>query len=304
MPEPQLPTDFIVHIRQLFGEAGAAWLQGLPELIETCSQRWSIQVLEPYTPLSYNYAARARGAGGEPLVLKLGIPHPELVSEIAALQHFDGDGMVRLVQADASLGALLLERLEPGTPLREVADEEQATRIAAGVMQQLWKPISEPHPFPSAAKWGRGFERLRAEFGGGTGPFDKRMVSRAEGLFAELLASAGAPVLLHGDLHHWNILAAQRQPWLALDPKGVVGEPAYETGALLRNPFPHLLEMQNPRRMLRRRADMLAELLGFDRQRISGWAFSQAVLSAWWSYEDHESGLAPWLGVAELLEDI
>jgi streptomycin 6-kinase len=95
-------------------------------------------------------------------------------------------------------------------------------------------------------------------------------------------------VLLHGDLHHWNVLRAQREPWLVIDPHGVIGEPAYETGALLRNPNDRLLDLPDPPRTLSRRVDILSERLGFDRQRIIGWAMAQAVLSAIWSVEDRE----------------
>jgi streptomycin 6-kinase len=143
--------------------------------------------------------------------------------------------------------------------------------------------------------------RLRAEFGGGVGPFPPRLVEQAERLFAELLGSMETPVLLHGDLHHWNILAADRRPWLAIDPKGVVGEPAYEVGALLRN---KLDVAPNISRLTMRRIDQLAEALGFDRQRLVGWCLAQAVLSAWWSYEDHGGGWEEMVEFAEMLDGL
>jgi streptomycin 6-kinase len=121
-------------------------------------------------------------------------------------------------------------------------------------------------------------------------------VDTAERLFAELLASQAEPVLLHGDLHHFNILAAERQPWLALDPKGVVGEPAYEVGALLRNPSP-----DQPAHVQARRVAQLAEALALDRERLLGWGVAQAVLSGWWMYEDHGYGWEPALACAEVL---
>ncbi|HEU5347271.1 MAG TPA: aminoglycoside phosphotransferase family protein, partial [Ktedonobacterales bacterium] len=147
----------------------------------------------------------------------------------------------------------------------------------------------------------KGFQRLHATFDGTTGPFAQSLVEQAESLFAELLASSSTPMLLHGDLHHWNILAAERAPWLALDPKGVAGEPAYEVGAWMRNPVPQVFSWPNPERLLRRRADIFAEHLGFDRQRLLAWSMAQAVLSAWWSYEDHGRGWGPMMAWAELL---
>jgi streptomycin 6-kinase len=112
------------------------------------------------------------------------------------------------------------------------------------------------------------------------------------------------PMLLHGDLHHDNILAAQREPWLTIDPKGLVGEPAYETGALLRNPLPQLLEVPQPGRVLARRVNQLAEELDFDRARVRGWGLTQAVLSAWWSVEDFGDVSDFAIACAELLASI
>jgi streptomycin 6-kinase len=119
-----------------------------------------------------------------------------------------------------------------------------------------------------------------------------------------LLASAGEPALLHGDLHHGNILADGPAAWRAIDPKGLVGEPAYEAGALLRNPLPELLAWPDPRRILSRRLDVLAGALGFDRARLRDWGFAQAVLSGWWSFEDHGHGWEPAIACAELLAGV
>jgi streptomycin 6-kinase len=146
--------------------------------------------------------------------------------------------------------------------------------------------LPRPHIFPTAADWGLGFDRCRAHFGGGPGPFPSKLFEEAESLYAELLNTSSPPTLLHGDLHHGNILAATRAPWLAIDPQGVVAEPAYEVGALLRNPLPQLLSLPDPVRTTERRIAQLSEELGLDRARVRGWALSQALLSAWWSIED------------------
>ncbi|HEX8148131.1 MAG TPA: aminoglycoside phosphotransferase family protein [Pyrinomonadaceae bacterium] len=221
-------------------------------------------------------------------MLKVGVPAAELLSELESLRLFDGRGAARLVDADAEWGALLLERLEPGTPLVALCegDDGAATRAAAGVMKRLWRPVPAAHNFPTAADWGGGLRRLRERFGGGTGPLPRRLVEEAESLFAELLASADEPAVTHGDLHHGNVLAAAREPWLAIDPKGLVAEPAYEVGALLRNPLPQLLRWPHPVRVTERRIAQLSEELKLERARVRGWGLAQAVLSAWWSIED------------------
>lgn len=298
-----IPEEFAGAIVGQHGEAGRVWLSRLPGLVERCAARWSLKVGPPFPSLSYNYATPAEGPGGERLVLKVGVPVAELSSEVEALRLFDGRGAARLLDADAEWGALLLERLEPGTQLVALCEEDDAAAAAAaaGVMKKLWRPVPAAHNFPTAADWGRGLGRLREYFGGGTGPFPRRLVEEAESLFAELLASSGEPVLTHGDLHHGNVLAAARAPWLAIDPKGLVAEPAYEVGALLRNPLPQLFHWPEPVRVTERRIAQLSEELGFDRARVRGWGLVQAVLSEWWTIEDGgelgEDGYA----VAEIL---
>ena len=292
----ELPESFRRRVTGAFPE-GAAWLDSLPARIAECEQRWKIQASAPFE-LSYSYVAAARTAGGEEVVLKLGVPNRELRSEIAALQLYGGGAAVRLLDSDAERGLLLLERLSPGEKLASLHDDEQATRIAAGLMRELWRPLPANHSLPTTADWAAGLRRLRPKFGGGTGPFPARLVEMAESLFGELHQSSESPVLLHGDLHHLNILFSQRRGWVAIDPKGVVGERAYEPAALLENPEPgRSLDLA----VQRRRIEVLAEELGLDPQRIVRWAAAHAVLSAWWTYEDSAGDWEPALACAEVL---
>jgi streptomycin 6-kinase len=298
-----VPDNFARTMVEVYGDEGAAWLNELPALIAELERRWSLTVLPPYA-LSYNYVAPAVRADGTPVVLKVRFPGDGPLTEIAALRLYDGHGMVKLLEADPDRGAFVLERLAPGAPLATMVpiDDERATSIAAEVIRQLWQgPAGAPPADPlygTITDWAEGMQRMRAYFGGTTGPFPRALVEQAESLFTELLASQAAPVLLHGDLHHENILSAERAPWLAIDPQGIVGEPAYEVGALLRN---HVLELPNPGRVMARRVDQLAEQLGFDRARVRGWGLAQAVLSAWWSIEDHGYGGEEAIACAELL---
>jgi streptomycin 6-kinase len=299
-----LPSRLVRNVAGAFGDAGIQWVERLPELVAECAGRWSLAVQPPLPNLSYTYIAPVRRRDGTAAILKLGVPNPELACEVEALRAYDGRGSVRLLEADARAGALLLERLVPGVPLVQVSDDEEATHVAARVMGHLWRPVPPTHRFPSVARWAAGLDRLRARFQGGSGPFPPALVDRAEKLFADLLASSGEPVLLHGDLHHENILRAQRQSWLAIDPKGVVGEPAYEVGALLRNVAPRLLEGQQPERVVARRVEILSEELGFDRTRLLGWGLAQAVLAAWWCIEDDVDGWEGFVRCAELVDEV
>jgi streptomycin 6-kinase len=224
-------------------------------------------------------------------VLKIGFPNRELLSEMHALQVFDGNGMVQLLDVDFERQAFLLERVSPGIELISMHDDDDSViRNAARVMQQYWRPFDEARPLLTVENWTGGLARLRSRYHGTTGPFPKYLVDAAERIFAEYIPSQGEAVLLHGDLHHWNILSATRRPWLAIDPKGVIGEREFDTGAILRNPGGKRFDLRSLMDIQARRVDILCELLGFERERVLGWGLAQAVLSAWWAVEDEGHG--------------
>lgn len=302
----KLPEHFINTIQGTFGEKGRLWLQQLPALIQACAVRYELQVQTAVSNLSYNYVAPATRADGTEVMLKIGVPHRELLTEMASLQLCQGQGAVKLLASDAELGVLVLERLQPGRSLVGMFpdDDEEATRIAAAVMRRFWQPVPKDPIFPTIYDWSFGLQRLRNEFDGGVGPFPRKLVEQAESLFAELLPSIDDVVLLHGDLHHDNILAAEREPWLVIDPKGVIGEPAYEVGAWLRNPVPGIFTHPDLRELTGRRIAILSEMLDLDRQRLMGWGMAQAVLSGWWSYEDEGYGWEDVLVCADVLAEL
>ena len=293
--------EFADRIAAAFGSDGEEWLAGLPAKLQEISRKWSLTIQPPFEGMAYNYVAPViRGDGGR-AVLKVGVPNPELQTEMEALRIFDGQWMVKLLAADSVAGAMLLERLDPGRPIVELGDDRRATPAACQVMLELPRPSSGDGPFPTLADWAKGFDRLRSEFDGGTGPFPQRLVERAESDLRELLKSSNKPTLLHGDLHHWNILSARRAPWLAIDPKGLIGEPEYETGAWLRNPLPALLKSTEARQVIKRRIDQFSMELEFDRERILAWGIYQAVLAGWWSYGEGDQDWKKWVAIAELI---
>jgi streptomycin 6-kinase len=298
--------DFNTRIRAAFGAAGEAWLAELPALLQQCAQRWSLELGEPF-PLSYNYVTRATQRGA-PVVLKIGVPQPELLTELAAMQRFAGEGAARQIAVDTDLGAQLLELVTPGDTLAAhfpVRDDD-ATRIAARVMRRLWQPIApaDAAAFPTLERWTRGIDEAVARNAALPHPLPPALVARAAALRRALLDSAPAPVLLHGDLHHENILASDRDPdgWLLIDPKGVVGERAYDCGPFLMNPIGWPRRVADPRALLRRRIALLADALALDPARIAGWAFVHCVLSAWWSASDGDGDGREALEVAGLME--
>jgi streptomycin 6-kinase len=279
-------AECAARIVDIHGAAGQRWVDELPGLLAACAERWSLALEEPYGQLSYHYVAPAVRADGSRVVLKAGVPAPSLAREMAALRQFAGAPVVRLVDGDAAMGVMLLEEVRPGTPLSSLGEDEVVIREAVRVMQRLWTPVAPDHGFATVDQWGAELEKLREQFGGGTGPFPPALVARAEQLFARFARETAVPLLLHGDMHPRNILAAEREPWLAIDPKGVVGDPLYDVACLI-NGVPPLADKRLVRQILARRADLLAELLGVDRRRIHRWGLADAVLAAWWSYEDH-----------------
>lgn len=296
-----IPPNFARMILEVHKEQGAAWLQRLPSIINDYATRWDLIVGPPFEPLSYNYVAPAVRSDGSDVVLKLGVPEPTVNGELEALRLYDGRGIVRLLESDPEQSVMLLERLNPGTMLSSLSDDQYATSIAAGVMRQLWQPAPAEHRFVTLDDWFAGLADLRPQFEGSTGPFEVRLVEEAESVSRELLASTTEPMVLHGDFHHYNVLAAERQPWLAIDPKGIVGDPAYEPGAFLYNALPDDLGDRELGRLLARRVDQLAEELLLDRDRVLAWGVAQAVLSGWWSYEDHGHGWEEVMRVAACL---
>ena len=198
------------------------------------------------------------------------------------LRAFEGNGIVRVFEFDA--GAVLLERLAPGNNLvsmvREGKDDE-ATRILAGVMQQLANHAS-PDGCPTVFDWAGGFSRY---LNSADEQIPADFVHEAQELYLRLAQSSSRPMLLHGDLHHYNLLSDRERGWVAIDPKGVVGELEYEVGAILRNPIELPDCLTNPE-VIQARLRILSAALHLDHQRALQWSFAQAVLSAIWTVDD------------------
>lgn len=299
-----VPRSLIQATATMRGAAGAEWLKRLPTLVTDVEHRWSLEAGPPFAGLSANWVAPATLADGTPAVLKMSFPEDkEFGTEAQALRLFDGRGICRLIRLDRERGAMLLERCEPGAPLTTVQDDEEATSIAADVLRRIWRPAPPEHSFPLVSDWARGFDRLRRHYDGGTGPMPAALVERAESLFAELIPSQAEQVLLHGDFHHENVLSAGRESWMAIDSKGVVGEPAYDAATLLREP-PELARDPNASRVLEHRLEQLSGELGLDRERLRGWALAQSVLAAYWGLEDSGRAWDEALVFARLLSEI
>jgi streptomycin 6-kinase len=278
MNDLPLPRNLADSIASTEDPQRLAWLERLPGIVRGLAHDWDLELGTPFQPGGQcSWVAPARAADGARLVLKVELLHPEAEREADALRFWDGNGAAR-IHADAILGdtiALLLERCEPGTLLSELTEPEQ-DEVVCALLPRLWREPPAGYEFPSlqamCAAWANETEDAFARVGDSTASagIDRGLVRAGLELFRSLPASADRHVLLATDLHAENILAAEREPWLAIDPKPHVGDPVYD-------PLQHML---NCDRLLTDPAGLahrLADLLELDRDRLVLWLFARIV---------------------------
>ena len=265
-------------------EHGRAWLDALPRAVEESAAHWRLRLEEPFPYAFTSLAIPARMEDGRDVVLKVQHVDRETEHEALALRRWNGDGAVLLLDRFPVRDALLLERCIPGTPLRP----DVAVDVLIGLLPRLWKPATSP-PFRTladeAAHWAASLGARRQ--------FNPRLVDAALDAIRDLATSQGEQVLLHQDLHGWNVLAAQREPWLAIDPKPLVGEREFGLAPIIRS-----LELGSGRREVLHRLDQLTSDLGLDRERALRWCIAQTVA---WSVE--KGGVPDHVQVVEWLLD-
>jgi streptomycin 6-kinase len=279
MDELSIPDAVVTMNLAAHGEAGRAWLDSLPVLLAELRDRWRLSVGRPYAGGAVAFVAPAEREDGERVVLKVSFVEEETRNEADALALWDGVGVVRLLDADRDRGALLLERLEPGTSLEEHPDRDEAISIACRLLRRLWRPVPGPHPFSLvtdvARRWAvelpERFERLDVLF-------EPSLVDQAVALCLERSASNEDQVLANRDFHLGNVLAARREPWLLIDPKPLVGEPAFDTGHFLRSLLRNASSTSHAGELTRQ----LASELGLDPEHVRQWAFIRSVEDVLW----------------------
>lgn len=263
----------------------SAWLARLPDTIRELRDRWS---LSPGTPLdcddvSCAWVAPVVRADGSRAVLKLGMPHVEGANEIQALLFWDGAPTVRVLEADVGLNAMLLEQIQPGTALTELPEREQDV-VIAGLLRRLWRRPAAPHPFrPLSAMTGYWAGETIAD--AHKWP-DAGLVEEGLRLFDELSRPSADDVLLAADLHAGNVLRAQREPWLVIDPKPFVGDRAYDATQHLLNCQGRMLTAPNAT------IHNFADLLGVDAERVRLWTFARSAAEPRDAWDDDSVTLA------------
>jgi streptomycin 6-kinase len=244
------------------------------------ARRWRVTIDDSRETPSSLIAYGRRGS--QPVVLKVVKHEGDEWRSGETLTAFCGKGVVRVCEHDA--GALLLERLSPGHSLVDLVisgRDDEATSIVARIIDVM-SAAAAPEACPTVHDWGTAFDRYTAT---GDSQISEQLVSRAREVYSMLASSQRNPRLLHGDLQHSNILFDRDRGWVAIDPKGVIGDVEFEIGAALRNPRDAPALMANST-ILERRLRQYATALSVDYRRVVGWAFAQAVLSAIWSVED------------------
>ena len=270
-------TTFEENITAIYGAKGQQWLTNLPHLVARLASTWRLTHLQPFENLTYNHVLQGI-QGALPIVLKLSLDPTSLHQEIAALQAFSGFGAVDVVVQ--SEGALLLSRACPGKSLKQSfpIHDIRTTHVALDVMMRLHQaPLPDTSHFLSIAGRLAALDQDVA--------ISKPFLIKARTLRDQLLATATKPVLLHGDLHHDNILS-HKGGWIAIDPKGVVGESAYEVATFVHNPIPELLHETDVRPLIAERIKVFSHALCIDESRLYQWCFVQAVLAWVWAIED------------------
>lgn len=299
---PPLPPEFVRTVVDLHGTAGQDWLDSLASIVDACANRWSLTIQAPFS-LTYNYVTPAVDADGRPCVLKLAPPSSrDFQREAAVLSAVDGQGAVAVLDYEQSLGAMLLERALPGDELWPSPswDEDGASRVVADVLRRWRRPAPTSVPLTHLGEFADTFVRYASEHGS-TGALPRGLVDDAARTFNALLESTDEQVLLHGDMHQGNILRSHRDGWLAIDPHGAVGDPAYDCAPGLRNPRPVLAAAPDLAGLLRNRVVVLAAALELDEGRIAAWGFAHAVLSEIWQVEVHGELQGVGLAVARAL---
>ena len=266
-----VPEQLIANCRKV--PERQEWLNNLPAMLEDLTSRWSLRIAAPFdhANVTCSWVAPVFRADGTPAVLKVGMPHMEGADEIHGLRFWSGDPTVQLLEADYELGAMLLERCLPGYMLRCEPEEKQDLVIAA-LLKRLWRrstSLQATHGFRPLSELLYGWSQETLDQ---TRYWtDAGLVREGLQIFQALGKPAPPDTLLATDLHAGNVLRAQREPWLVIDPKPFIGDPPYDVVQHLHNCEARL--HADPRGMVKR----LGELAEVDVERLQLWTFARAA---------------------------
>lgn len=279
-----IPEDFKDKITVTFGDKGKEWLEKLPEILKACIEKWALVDCSISKSLSYNFVCFANSPKFGEVALKIGVPNPELYTEIKALSLYEGKNICKCYDYDAELGAFIIERIMPGEDLTALNDVNERMEIAADLIFKLNAPVDDSDGFPTYTDWvSRAFKRAKNENVVGTKMLD--FIHMAEEFYKEIEASNKPQVLLHGDLHHFNILQEGIGSWKAIDPKGVVGPHYFECGAFMENQL-HMVAEEKKFDILNKMIEIFSVKFRETKYTMSKAFFVNSVLRTCWTFED------------------
>jgi streptomycin 6-kinase len=269
----EVPEELRTAMVYWHGPAGATWIERLPAVVEGLERKFGVRCERVLEGGAVSLVADVRCDDGSPAVLKVAYRDSENNTEPDALRLLGGRRVVRLLAYDRESHGMLLERLEPGTPLLAVVpDEEAANEVAAELLPDIWVTPPRRPRFPSLDRIASHVaDRLPMRVAIAPDPRARALLGRARSDLRELAKSQPRRVLLHRDYHRLNVLQ-HGDGWRIIDPKPVVGDPAFDLGCLIRDDPDAVLAEAYPARRLARRVDQLCEALAVDRERALGWA--------------------------------
>ncbi|MEU9124576.1 aminoglycoside phosphotransferase family protein [Streptomyces sp. NPDC048506] len=286
-----VPDAFAASYRAHGAEA-SAWIAELPRLAGDLLARWD---LRPDGPVAYGMASLVvpvLQADGTPAVLKLQQLRDETAGAAAGLRAWRGDGIVRLLDHDEDTGTQLLERLDATRTLSSITDDAQAMQILAALMARLTSVPAPENLRQLSAITATMLDLTPQAVPALHDPAEQRLVRTCASAVAELLGEPGDR-LLHWDLHYDNVLAGEREPWLAIDPEPLAGDPGFELLPALDNRWDDVVATGDVAAAILRRFDLLTEVLGLDRRRATGWTLGRVLQNALWDIEDGATALEP-----------
>ncbi len=289
----EVPQRLMASYATGFGEEGRAWIAELPSLAPDMLDRWQLRRDGAVRSGQASLVLPVLRHDGTHAVLRLQMPREETAAALIGLRTWNGDGTVRLLDHDPASGSMLLERLDGARTLASVDDDDMAMGILAGLHARL-VALRAPQGLRGlgdvAAEMLEQAPQAVAQL---TDPADRHLLRGWASAVAELADDPGDR-LLHRDLHYDNVLAAQREPWLAIDPEPLAGDPGFDLWPALDSRWDDVVVAQGePLRVVRRRFDLLTEALGLDRARAAGWTLGRLLQNALWDIEDGETRLAP-----------
>lgn len=275
----QTNTYFTDNIKEIYLEAGHQWLLNLPKRIIKLSEKWEFELIKVMPELSYSFVALVKYQN-KSAIIKIAPPKQSLERESLCLSSFQKDSPT-IFHFEEKENAILMEYIYPGKSLKNLVKagkDDQATKIICNIIRELkFQNMPKQHPFKHLSEIAEDLNIL-------IGHLDKALLDKAIHLFQELTADRSEDIMLHGDLHHDNILSSADN-WKIIDPHGYVGEPTAEVGAMIRNPYDCFPNDKPLEKILERRLSILRDELPYDFVRIKAWCYCISVLSAAWTYE-------------------